>query len=136
MRRLLALVLLVPALAFGQTPSARKVYLDPQNPFSNDFAAGIQKKRVPVTLTTDADQSDFTVSLTADSNKGSKARGVTMAIMTGVYSDGAWDKVSMTVVNSKTKEMVFSYTCQKGGGRAQAVAECLAKHWKEQLEKK
>lgn len=136
MRYALALLMMIPALAFGQAASRPKVYLDPQNPLSSDFSAGVQKKRVPVTLTADSEQSNYTVTLTTDSNKGSKARGVTMALMTGVYADGAWSRISMTVMDSKSKDVVFSYSCQKNGGRVQSVTECLAKHWKEQIEKK
>lgn len=130
-----ALLVLIPALAWGQTIQKPKVYVDPSNAFANSFSAGVEKKQVPVTLSTDPFQSDYTVNLTAESDKGSKAKGVTTALLTGVYNSGAWDRVSMTVVDSKTKDVVFSYTCQKNGGHMQSVAECLAKHWKDQLEK-
>jgi len=61
----------------------------------------------------------------------------TRAVVSCRFLDsGAWDRVSMTVIDSKSKDMVFSYTCQKGGGRLESVAQCLAKHWKDQLEKK
>jgi hypothetical protein len=136
MKPILALLLLVPTLAWSQAMSRPRIYVDPQNPFSDAFSAGVQKKQVPVTLTTDSTQSNYTVNLTTETDKGSKARGVTTALLTGVYNNGAWDRVSMTVIDSKSKDVVFSYTCQKGGGRMQSVAECLAKHWKDQLEKR
>jgi len=136
MKWMAALLLLVPICVAAQSMTQPKVYVDPNNPFSNAFSAGVEKKHVPVVLTTDPDQSDYTVSFTVETNKGSKAQGVTTAIFTGVYNSGAWDRVSMTVIDSKSKDMVFSYTCQKGGGRLESVAQCLAKHWKDQLEKK
>ncbi len=36
----------------------------------------------------------------------------------------------MTVIDTKTKDIVFSDSCKKQGCRMQSVAECLAKHWK------
>jgi len=44
----------------------------------------------------------------------------------------------MTIVDTKSKDVVFSYTCKKqsqnmdtSSAFATSVAECLAKHWKE-----
>jgi hypothetical protein len=136
MKRLAILLLLFPALADAQTIERPRVFLTSHDEFANAFAAGVQKKGVPVTLTTDPAAADYTVDFNAAQNKGSKARGITTAIMTGVYADGAYDRVSMLVTDAKTKDVVYSYTCQKGGGRMQSVAECLAKHWKEHLQKK
>lgn len=134
-RAILATFVLFPVLAWSQTIETPRVYVEGNDAISSAFAAGVQKKHVPVTLTTDGAQSDYTVSLSGQNDKGSKARGITTALFTGVYDSGAWDRVSMTVVDSKTKDVVFSYTCQKGGGRLQSVTECLAKHWKAQLER-
>lgn len=134
-KAMLAAFLLIPVLTWGQATATPRVYVEGNDAISSAFAAGIQKKHVPVTLTTDAARSDYTVSLSGQNDKGSKARGITTAVFTGVYDSGAWDRVSMTVVDSKTSDVVFSYTCQKGGGRLQSVTECLAKHWKDQLEK-
>ena len=46
----------------------------------------------------------------------------------------------MSIVDEKTKDVVFSYTCQKQSQYQNAssalntsVAECLAKHWKDSL---
>jgi hypothetical protein len=46
----------------------------------------------------------------------------------------------MTIVDAKSKDVVFSYTCRKStqnldasSALATSVAECLAKHWKENL---
>jgi len=46
----------------------------------------------------------------------------------------------MSIVDTKTKDVVFSYTCKKtsqnmgaSSALATSVAECLAKHWKDNL---
>jgi|HubBroStandDraft_6_1064221.scaffolds.fasta_scaffold160432_2 hypothetical protein len=136
MRYALALLMLIPAVALAQTTPKPKVYVDPDNPFSSDFEAGIQKKQVPVILTDDRDQSDYTVTLKAESSHDSRTRVVSTALTTDPYADDSWDRMSMTVMVSKTKDIVFSYTCQKSSDNDQAVTECLAQHWKDQLKKK
>jgi hypothetical protein len=136
MRYALALLMLIPAVALAQTTPKPKVYVDPDNPFSSDFEAGIQKKQLPVILTDDRDQSDYTVILKAESSHYSRTRVITASLVTDPYADGSWDRMSMTVMVSKTKDIVFSYTCQKNSDNDQAVTECLAQHWKDQLRKK
>ena len=56
------------------------------------------------------------------------------ALMTGIYMSGAYERVSLSILERKSKNLVCSYTCQKGGRHMQSVAECLAKHWKDALE--
>ena len=109
------------------------VYLDPAHPFSNPFAAGAVKKRVPVTLTHDESKAQFAVTFTAESRAGSRVQGVTTAVMTGVYLDGSSERITMSVVDLQSQNLIFSYTCTKMGGRTQSAAECLAKHWKKSL---
>lgn len=136
MKNALALaVLLLPSFLWAQFPEKPKVYVDQNDNFSTAFAAGVEKKKVPVTLVTDAAQARYEITFTEESNNGSKARGITTAVFTGVYADGSFERVSMKVVDTKTKEIVYSYTCTKGKGGIQPAAECLAKHWKDQLKK-
>lgn len=52
------LLLLVASTAFAG--SAQKIYLDPDDGFSAYFSSAIQKKKVPVTVTTDPAQADYT----------------------------------------------------------------------------
>ncbi len=133
MKILLALCLLISAAAIAQEPGSR-VYVNPQNPFSNYFSAGVAKKKVPVVLTGDRN-AQYAVRFSNDSDPGSLATGVANAVLRGVYDTGASDQISMTVINSKTKDIVFSDSCKKQGGRMQSVAECLAKHWKSHIQK-
>lgn len=136
MRMLIALTVLFTSLvSWAQTLEHPKVYVNPSDEFSSPFAAGVEKKHVPVTLVTDMAQAKYAVDFSHERNDGSKARGITTAIFTGVYADGSFERVSMKVVDVESKAIVFSYTCQKGRGGVQPAAECLAKHWKEYLKK-
>lgn len=127
--------LLTSCLLWAQTAEKPKVYLSQNDEFSTAFAAGVEKKQVPVTLVTDVAQARYEVDFSRESNNGSKARGITTAVFTGVYADGSFERVSMKVVDTQSKEIVYSYTCTKGRGGIQPAAECLAKHWKEHLKK-
>jgi hypothetical protein len=129
---------LTPALVAGQAESKPRVFLDPQSVFSTYFADGLQKKHVPVILTADPKEADYTVTFKAESKTGKRAQPITQAGVGDEYYSGGWYKVSMTVVSSKTEVPVFNYACKKSSGdrRVWSVAECLAKHWKRNLEKR
>jgi hypothetical protein len=125
-------------LSWGQA-SQSTVYLDPNSPFSSDFSAALQKKNVPVTVTTDPAQAQYLVNVTLADDKGSIFRGITSALTTGTYNNGAWDRATIQIVDNQSKNVVFSYTCKKysqnSGDPTKSVAECLAKHWKDKLGK-
>ncbi len=133
MKILVAFCLLFPAAALAQEPGSR-VYVNQNNPFANYFSAGVAKKKVPVVLTADR-AAQYAVRFSNDSDPGSLTTGVANAVLRGVYDTGASDQISMTVINTKTKDIVFSDSCKKQGGRMQSVAECLAKHWKSHIQK-
>jgi hypothetical protein len=131
-----ALVLLFPALVVAQQ---RKVYLDPDESFSAYFTSALQKKKVPVTVTQDPKQADFSAQFQAKDSNGSLLKSVLSSVGAGDYNNGSFNEVVMTIVNAK-KDVVFSYTCKKqsqnldaSAALATSVAECLAKHWKENL---
>lgn len=116
--------------------------MDSNDPFSKYFSSALQKKKVPVTVTTDPASADYTVEFQPEKNNGSVIRGVTNAIQWGRWDSGAYNEVSMQVVDPKTKDVTFSYTCRKpeqftadDNRRLSSVAECLAKHWKNKLPK-
>ena len=136
-----SLIVLGSALAFAQTPSTGKsaVYLDQQNPFTPDFTAALMAKSVPVVVTTDPANARYTVTFTLDRNNGSVFQGITSAINTGAYDPGGFDRATMQVVDNQTKTVTYSYTCKKdrnsSGDPMKSAAECLAKHWKSNLQK-
>lgn len=136
MKRLVAFaILFTSTMVWSQASEKPKVYLNPSDELSTAFAAGVEKKQVPVTLVTDADHARYAVDFSHESNNGSKARGITTAVLTGVYADGSFERVSMRVTDIQTKEIVYSYTCVKGRGGVKPASECLAKHWKDHLKK-
>jgi hypothetical protein len=110
------------------------VYVESKDEFANDFSAGIVRKNVPVTLTGDRQGAGYVARFTWATNEGSKTRGVMTTLAIGVYMSGSYERVSMSIIERKSKNLVYSYTCQKGGRHMQSVAECLAKHWKDALE--
>lgn len=133
MKMLAAFCSLLPVAVLAQEPGAR-VYVSQNNPFANYFSAGVAKKKVPVVLTGDRD-APYAVRFSNDSDPGSLTTGVANAVLRGVDDTGASDQISMTVIKTKTKDIVFSDSCKKQGGRMQSVAECLAKHWKSHIQK-
>ena len=138
MKRILPAFLLVAAVALGQSAEST-VYLDPNSPFSTEFSAALQSKKVPVTVTTDPAQAKYLANFTLANNQGSVLQGITSAVTTGTYDPGGWDRVTVQIVDTQSKNVAFSYTCKKfsqnSNDPAKSVAECLAKHWKDKLGK-
>ena len=138
MKKALPVILFVSTMSWGQVAQST-VYLDPNSPFSPDFSAALQKKQVPVTVTTDPAQAQYLANITLANNNGSIFQGITSAITTGTYNNGAWDRATVQIVDAHSKNVVFSYTCKKysqnSGDPTKSVAECLAKHWKNQMGK-
>jgi len=110
------------------------VFVESKDEFANDFSAGVIRKNVPVTLTGDRQQAGYIVRFTWATNEGSKTRGVMTTLAIGIYMSGSYERVSMSIVERKSRNLIYSYTCQKGGRHMQSVAECLAKHWKHAFE--
>jgi hypothetical protein len=130
----MGLLLLLPVLLAAQ----QKTYLDPNNDFTACFSSAIQKKQVPVTVTTDPQQADYTTQFQAKASDGSLLDG----ILTTMGKDGnnikSFNEVVMTIIDAHSKDVVFSYTCRKvsqnmgaSSALASSVAECLAKRWKD-----
>jgi hypothetical protein len=129
----------LPFAARAQT-SQQTVYLDPANPFSTDFSAALSKKKVPVTVTVDPARADYTATFSVANHKGSVVQGIITQLDTGFYKSGAWDQATIQVIDNHSKNVIFSYTCKKGNNQGDSmttsVAECLAKHWKQQMQGK
>jgi hypothetical protein len=130
---LIGLLAVSASIATGQTTHPT-VYLESKDEFANDFSAGVIRKNVPVTLTADRAQAGYVARFTWATNEGSKTQGVMTALATGIYMNGSYERVSMSIIERKSKNLIYSYTCQKGGRHMQSVAECLAKHWKSSFE--
>ncbi|HEX8817586.1 MAG TPA: hypothetical protein VF753_18995 [Terriglobales bacterium] len=139
-----SLVVIALILAFAASVHAQskgKIYLDPDNSFSAYFSAAIQKKKVPITVTTDPAQADYTATFQGKAKDGSLLKDVLSTLgATSGGNNNSSNEVVMTIVNAKTKDVAFSYTCRKqsqsydaSSALATSVAECLAKHWKDSL---
>lgn len=133
-----ALLLVLPIAVAAQ--QAKKIYLDPDNSFSAYFSAALQKKQVPVTVTMDPKQADYTAQFQAKDKNGSVLEGILSSLGKGNYDTRSVNEVVMTIVDAKTQDVVFSYTCSKtsqyqnnSSALSTSVAECLAKHWKDKL---
>jgi hypothetical protein len=132
----IGLLLALPAVMVAQQ---RKVYLDPDNAFSAYFASALHTKKVPVTVTQDPKQADFTAQFQTTGSDGSVIQGVLSRLGAGTYDNGSFNEVILTIVDAK-KDVVFNYTCKKQSNNmgassalATSVAECLAKHWNDNL---
>lgn len=97
------------------------------------------KKNVPVTVTVNPAKADYTATFSVAKRNGSVFQGITSQLTTGFYKSGAWDQATIQVVNNHSQNVVISYTCKKGNNQGdsmtKSVAECLAKHWKQHMEK-
>ncbi|HEY2002071.1 MAG TPA: hypothetical protein VGG80_07120, partial [Acidobacteriaceae bacterium] len=65
-----------PVLALAQQS---KVYLDPQDAFTSYFTSALEKKSVPVIVTTDPTQADYTVRFQTKDSNGSLLQGIATA---------------------------------------------------------
>ncbi len=130
----------VAMIAVALTPTASgqtnrpTVYVNAEEQFADDFSASVIEKNVPVTLTANALHADYVVRFMRTTNGGSRTMGFITALVIGIYVSGSYERISMSVKERTSNNLVYSYTCQKGGGQVQAANECLAKHWKHAIE--
>jgi hypothetical protein len=127
------LVLFIACPCLAQQEKNSVVWIDPADQNASYLEAAVLRKHTPVTFTTDKSKADYMAALTATARKGSAAR----AIFLGAANSGARNTMALTVSDIKTSSVVFSYTCQKNGEGTgiQGAAECLAKHWKNFIDK-
>lgn len=136
MKKLLLLLFFVP-LSFAQLPRPT-VYIEPQQGFETYIAAALTKKGVPVDVVTDATKATYVlkaapVEIQKESTGGKVVRCL-FAYCAGIEDKGT---VSVQLIEvSSSKEMwAYSVNKQRGGKNEQAMAEAVAKHFKEFLSK-
>ena|ERR1700758_5239429 len=135
----LLIVLFVASLSFAQMPRPT-VYLEPQQGFETYVAAAIAKKGVPVDVVTDQTKATYVlksapVEVKTESTGGKIARCL-FASCAGIEDKG---NVSVQLIEASSTKMVWAYSVnkQRGGSKnEQSMAEAVAKHFKEFLEKK
>jgi hypothetical protein len=115
------------------------VYIEPQQGFETYIAAAINKKNVPVDVVTDPAKAIYvlkasSVEIQKESTGGKVARCIFMNCA-GIEDKG---NVSVQLVEVSSSKELWAYAVnkQRGGKNEQSMAEAVAKHFKEFLNKK
>jgi hypothetical protein len=131
-----SLILLVTSLSFCQGAKPA-VYLEPQQGFETYIAAAIAKKGVPVDVVTEKSKATY-ILRAAPVEVKSESTGGKIARCLFAYCAGIEDRsnVSVQLIETGSAKMVWAYSVnkQRGGSKnEQAMAEAIAKHFKEFL---
>src|SRR5579872_5250945 len=126
-------------LAVAQQPRP-SVYIEPQQGFETYLAAAMSKKNVPVDIVTDQARATY-VLRSAPVEVKTESTGGKIARCLFAYCAGIEDKgnVSVQLIETSSTKMLWAYSVnkQRGGSKnQQSMAEAVAKHFKEFLEKK
>jgi len=144
MRRSLVVPVIVFASLTGSLSSFAQlarptVYIEPQQGFETYVAAAINKKNVPVDIVTDPAKATYmlkssSVDIQKESTGGKVARCLFLSCA-GVEDKGTVS-VQLIEVGSSKELWAYSVNKQRGGKNEQSMAEAVAKHFKEFLNKK
>lgn len=114
------------------------VYIEPQQGFETYIAAAITKKHVPVDVVTDVSKATYVLKAAPMQTK-SESTGSKVTRCLFLYCAGIEDSsnVSVELVESNSTKTLWAYTVgkQRGGHNRQSMAEAVAKHLREFLEK-
>ena len=135
----LSLLLFVASLASAQIAHPT-VYIDAKDGFDTYISAAITKKNVPVDVVTDQTKANYVlktapIEIKQESTGGKVARCL-FASCAGIEDKG---NVSVQLIETSSSRMMWAYSVnkQRGGSKnMQSMAEAVAKHFKEFLEKK
>lgn len=132
-------LLFIASASFAQF-SRPTVYIEPQQGFETYLAAAMSKKNVPVDVVTDQTKATYILK-SAPVEVKSESTGGKIARCLFAYCAGIEDKgnVSVQLIESSTTKMLWAYSVnkQRGGSKnEQSMAEAVAKHFKEFIEKK
>ena len=135
----LSLLLFVTSLASAQIAHPT-VYIDAKDGFDTYISAAITKKNVPVDVVTDQTKANYVLK-TAPIEIKQESTGGKVARCLFAYCAGIEDKgnVSVQLIETSSSRMMWAYSVnkQRGGSKnMQSMAEAVAKHFKEFLEKK
>lgn len=138
-KSVLLFVLFVVSTSFAQL-ARPTVYIEPQQGFETYLAAAMSKKNVPVDVVTDQTKATYVLK-SAPVEVKSESTGGKIARCLFAYCAGIEDKgnVSVQLIESSSTKMLWAYSVnkQRGGSKnEQSMAEAVAKHFKEFLEKK
>jgi hypothetical protein len=132
-------VLLLSVAGFAQL-GRPTVYIEPQDGFETYIAAAISKKNVPVDVVTDPTKATYTlksapIEIKSESTGGKIARCV-FASCAGINDKGT---ASVQLIETSSSKMLWAYSVNKqrsGSKNEQSMAEAVAKHLKEFVDRK
>jgi hypothetical protein len=131
------LVASLPSVAQTQRPT---VYIAPQNGFETYLGAAIAKKGVPIDIVVDQTKAAYLLKAAPvevkQESTGSKITRCLFASCAGIEDKGS---VSVQYIEISSSKMLWAYSVnkQRGGNKnQQSMAEAVAKHLKEFIEKK
>jgi hypothetical protein len=135
----LLFTLFAASTSFGQL-ARPTVYIEPQHGFETYLAAAMSKKNVPVDVVTDQTKATYVLK-SAPVEVKSESTGGKIARCLFAYCAGIEDKgsVSVQLIETSSTKMLWAYSVnkQRGGDKnQQSMAEAVAKHFKEFIEKK
>ena len=111
-------------------PKNAKVYISPMpDGFDTFLKAAIEKKKVPLEIVEDREKAEYLITGTSETQKSGVAKKL-------VFLD--WrsrEEASITVFETKSGEVVFSYSVHKSSSNhgKQSTAEACAKHLKKSV---
>jgi hypothetical protein len=133
------IVFILVATVFAAEPVTKKaVYIEPQQGFETYLAAAMQKKNVPADVVMDKSKAQYWLIVAPievhKESSGSKIARCLFAYCAGIEDRG---NVSVQLVESSSTKVVWAYSVNKAKGQknTQSMAEAIAKHLKEYLEK-
>lgn len=110
-------------------PAGSRIYVaEMPNGFENYIIAGLQQKKVPVTVVSNRDKADFEISGIAESEAPNWAK----MLFSG---DTSKETASIKMIDLKSGSVVFAYSFHKSSTSRgkQSAAEACAKHIKEKI---
>jgi hypothetical protein len=134
---LFALSTLTSVTLFAESPALPRVFVEPQSGFESYIAAGIIKKQVPVVITQNKDEANYTITsavLEKEETTGGKIARCLFAYCAGIQGN---QTATVQLVDAKSKEVLWAYNVKKqGASNYQSSAEAIAKHLKNWLAEK
>jgi hypothetical protein len=131
------LIASLPSVAQTQRPT---VYIAPQNGFETYLSAAMAKKGVPIDIVVDQTKAGYLLKAapveTKQESTGAKITRCLFASCAGIEDKGS---VSVQYIEMSSSKMLWAYSVnkQRGGNKnQQSMAEAVAKHLKEFIEKK
>ena len=131
------LVASLPSFAQAQRPA---VYIAPQNGFETYLGAAMAKKGVPIDIVMDQTKAGYLLKAAPvevkQESTGAKITRCLFASCAGIEDKGS---VSVQYIEISSSKMLWAYSVnkQRGGSKnQQSMAEAVAKHLKEFIEKK